>query len=214
VTAALLTPADFRLAWGADGLVRLQRDRVVPGMSDDATHFLVGSGLPALTSYFEGDNEQKITFCRLGLGLSPILQERIVGGPLPADWSVYWVIGDEFFCNGSAWWCLHKAGHVVRIDIELTEPIELANSSVADFATALWAAVTWSQVCDRSPALWPSQVDRLRDELISLDAPGMRSEHSFWPRYLAFIRNEPPASSGWTKGSRSDGECAWKAGPW
>src|SRR5688572_13055556 len=116
---------EFVHVWGADSLVQLPKQLATAPIPTDACEFLVRIGLPALIHHISGSTEGKITFCRLGTGLSPILSEETGGPALPSDWSVYWVLGDEFFCNGSAWWCIHQdTGQIDRIDIELDTPID------------------------------------------------------------------------------------------
>ena len=211
----LLTPNEFASAWGADALVRLPSPLGTAPIPSDARQFLVQAGLPALIRYFSGSTGGKITFCRLAVGLSPVLGEKTVGPPLPSEWSAYWILGDEFFCNGSAWWCVHeRTGRVDRIDIELDRPIEFANSSVAHFASAVLAASSWSDGPGRAAAEWPSEVDRFRRELAALDEASMESDRNFWPVYLNFIRDEGPHLGAFEKGSRSEGERALEAGPW
>ena len=168
-----LTPEDFARAWSAGAVQPLAAS--LPGpIPSDARVFLMRAGLPALIRYFGGSTECKITFCRLASGLSPVSSDR--RAPPPREWSVYWVLGDEFFCNGSAWWCIHACtGQIVRIDIELAQPIEFANSGAAHFATAVLAAVVWSSRPSRSPEEWPSEVDQFKRELGSIDPASTES---------------------------------------
>jgi SUKH-4 immunity protein len=209
-----LTADKIARAWGDDALVRLPTALATAPIPSDAREFLVQAGLPALVRYFGGSTEVKATFCRLAMGLSPVLGEKTGGPPLPPEWSVYWILGDEFFCNGSAWWCIHEqTGHVNRIDIELNQPIKFANSSVAHFASAVLAASSWSDRCSRSAENWPSEVDRLKRELADLDSSSMESDRNYWPVYLDFIRDEDPHLCAIEKGSRSEGEQALQAGP-
>jgi hypothetical protein len=210
-----VTPEEFARVWGADALVRMPSSLATAPIPSDARNFLVQFGLPALIRYFGGSTDGKITFCRLESGISPALSEKTVGPPLPSDWSVYWVLGDEFFCNGAAWWCIHeKTGQVDRIDIELDPPIEFANSSVVHFASAILAASLWSDSCSRSADEWPSEVDRFKRELAALDPASMGSDRNFWPVYLNFIRDEGPHLGDFKKGSRSEGKRALQEGPW
>jgi hypothetical protein len=124
-------------------------------------------------------------------------------------------LGDEFFCNGSAWWCVHeRTGQVDRIDIELSQPIQFANNSVAHFASALRAALAWSDRLGGSAEEWPSAVDQFKRELAMLDPDGMSSRRNFWPMHLEFIREEGPLSGVFEKGTRSEGEHALEVGPW
>jgi len=211
----LPSPEEFARAWGADSLVRLSSRLATAPVPKDCRDFLVHVGLPALIRYFPGSSDGVITFCRLDSGLAPVLEEKTVGPPLPSEWSVYWIMGDEFFCNGAAWWCVHgPTGRVDRIDIEIEPPIEFANSSVAHFASALLGARLWSARSSRSSRDWPSEVDRFKHELAELDPACLQSDRHFWPAYLDFIRSEGPHLGLFEKGSRAEGERALKAGPW
>jgi hypothetical protein len=134
---------------------------------------------------------------------------------MPAEWSVYWILGDEFFCNGAAWWCIHeRTGHSHRIDIELNPPIEFANSSVAHFASAILAASRWAQQHRSSADDWPCRVERFKRELEALDPASTESDRNFWPVCLNFIRDEGPHLGAFEKGTRSAGEQALQEGPW
>jgi hypothetical protein len=210
-----MTPEEFARAWGSDALVQPSAASVPSSILSGARDFLVWAGLPALIRYFGGLTECRITFCRLSSGLSPVLAEETVGPPLPREWSVYWVLGDEFFCNGEAWWCIHeRTGQIDRIDIELAQPIEFVNSSVAHFASALLAALEWSSRISRSAEEWPSEVDEFKRKLAVNDPASMESRRNFWPVYLNFIREEGPQLGAFEKGSRLEGERALQAGPW
>src|SRR5271166_533796 len=159
----LRSPEKFEHAWGADRVVRLPTLAPTAPVPKNDREFLLRAGLPGLIRYFPGSTEGVITFCRLASGMAPILHEKTVGPPLPCEWSVYWIVGDEFFCNGAAWWCVHgPTGRVDRIDIEIEPPIQFANSSVAHFASAVLAASLWSDECSRLAEAWPSEIDRFK----------------------------------------------------
>jgi hypothetical protein len=157
-----------------------------------------------------------ITFCRLAEGLFPVLAEKTVGPPLPREWGEYFILGDEFFCNGSAWWCVHRpTGRVDRIDIEIEPPVEFANSSVGQFAAALLMGTEWSASRSTAAEDWLAEVGRLRATLAGLDPPCMGAGRSFfWPSYLDYLADEGPGVQVFERGSRSEGEQALRAGPW
>jgi hypothetical protein len=212
---ALLTPSEFNRAWGPGNLVRLPSEAAISPIPTEASAFLIQAGLPALIRQFSGSTEEKITFCRLASRLSPVLSEKTVGPQLPDDWSVYWVLGDEFFCNGAAWWSIHQENRsIYRIDIEIDPPIEFANTSIAHFASALLAASVWFEKTSRSPEKWPAELDEFWCELESLDPPSMASGKNYWPMYLNFIRDEGPNLCDFKKGSVAEGKLALNAGPW
>jgi SUKH-4 immunity protein len=215
----LLSPEEFARAWGPDALVRLPRLAEEP-IPSESHEFLVRAGLPALIRYFPdrddpGSTEAVITFCRLASGLSPVLGEKTVGPALPSEWSVYWIVGDEFFCNGAKWWCVHgPTGRVDRIDIQIEPPVKFVNSSVMHFASAILTASVWSARCRRTVEEWPSELDELEGVLQAFDPACMGSTENFWPVCLAFLRSEGPQLWGFEKGSRAEGEEALRAGPW
>jgi hypothetical protein len=216
----MLTPAEFSATWGKEALVRMPQSSIVGEIPSAASQFLVEAGLPAFLRFFDASNLAKVTFNRLQSGITPVLNEKTVGPPLPSDWSVYMTLGDEFFCNGAAWWCLHKdSGHVVRIDIEVdARPIEFANTSVAHFASALMTALRWSESCNHKE--WMSALDRLQQALAAVDPPSMQSDRHFWPSILQFLRDEPEFLQGepqrllFEKGTWSAGQKALEQGPW
>jgi hypothetical protein len=125
------------------------------------------------------------------------------------------VLGDEFFCNGGAWWCIHQEdGSIFRIDIELDDSIEFANTSVAHFTSVLLATVNWSSKCKRTQRNWRQEVDQLADEVGFIDKRAMKSPRHFWYRLLEYFRDEGPPPTSFEKGSRTEGERTQKAGPW
>ncbi len=211
----LISPEEFERSWGSDKLVRLSAQFVAALVSERDREFLKRAGLPAMIRYFAGATDGLITFCRLASGLKPLLSQETVGPALPLEWSIYSIMGDEFFCNGTAWWCIHGAlGHVERIDIEIEQPIEFVNSSVGHFASALLAASMWSGSGSPKKQDWPCDVDRLMAELAEIDPPSMQSRRNFWPMWLNFIRDEGPHLRVFERGSRDEGERALEVGPW
>src|SRR4051812_33728863 len=180
----LISPEEFAHVWGADTLVRVP-EATHATIPQAALRFLAKAGLPALIRLFSGSTESKITFGRLALGLSRVTAEQTIGPPLSPEWSAYWILGDEFFCNGSAWWCAdEQTGAVCRIDIELQHPISFANSSVAHFGAALILASSWSNRWVPSSTRWIDDVECFAQELQALDPASMQDEVSFWPTYV------------------------------
>jgi hypothetical protein len=211
----LLTPDEFAIGWGAGDLVRWDDAAPAGAIPDEARRFLGRVGLPALIRYSEGPRVAKITFCRLGAGPTPVLSEPIVGGPLAAEWSRYRILGDEFFCNGAAWWCIdERSGSVERIDIELGEPIAFANSSVAHFASCALAAVRGSGRWSQRAAEWPSQVAELKRTLAEIDPAAMASDRNFWPHCLDFIDDDGGPPCVVVRGPHAEGLEALSRGPW
>jgi SUKH-4 immunity protein len=212
----LRTPEELERAWGVDSLVKLPPHLAAVPLSVDTLQFLLRPGLPTFIRFFPGYTEGLMTFCRLASGPAQLLAEKTVGPPLPQKWSVYWIIGDEFFCNGSAWWCVHApTGRVDRIDIEIEhQPISFVNTSVAHFASALLAIWFWSAHSGRIVDRWPSEIENLKRELAVLDPPCMQSDKNFWPVHLDFLGSEGPQFRAFEKGSLAEGEAALKAGSW
>src|SRR5262245_42999644 len=136
MSAAILTPEEFARAWGDDALTRLPIDHANVPIPAGARAFLVQAGLPNRITFHAGETGSELTFERLKSGMSSILSEKTVGPPLPRNWSIYWVLGDEYFSNGWVWWCIHQNdGHILRIDGELADPIQFVNTSTAHFAS-------------------------------------------------------------------------------
>jgi hypothetical protein len=210
----LLSPKQFTDAWGADALVRLPYPGPQP-IPDSGREFLTQAGLPALVRFTCGSTNAVITFCRLAHGLSPVLGEKTVGPALPQDWAAYWILGDEFFCNGSAWWCIdERTGRIDRIDVELAQPVEFANSSVAHFAWVAHAVLSWSNRLNRSGNEWSAKVDEIERELMVIDQACMGSRQNFWPVFFDCLRDEGAQAHTFERGSRPDGEQALQAGRW
>jgi hypothetical protein len=208
-----MTAESFAMAWGADSLIRLpaKAASALPLADGD---FLVRAGLPALVRYSFGAGGN-ITFCRLSTGLAPLLSEKFVGPALPREWATYSVLGDEFFCNGSALWCIHRpTGRVDRIDVEIEPPVEFANSSVMQFAGALFAATEWSATRNTASD-WQSEVGKLQTVLAELDPPCMGTGRSFfWSSYLDFLADAGPEVQVFERGSKCEGEQALRIGSW
>ncbi|HEV3418502.1 MAG TPA: SUKH-4 family immunity protein [Pirellulales bacterium] len=208
----MFSPETFAAAWGSEALVRLSSENTTNSIPASAREFLSRAGLPALITYVEDEPLFKITFCRLEAGLTPVLMEKY-HGTLPGDWNCYWVLGDEYFSNGAAWWCIdQRDGRILRIDIELAEPIMLANASVAHFTSALLVAVSWSAQQDCNGLHRPDAVNQLERQLNELDPECMRSGGSFWRRYVARLVGQK--DGGFAKGSMSAGHDALIDGTW
>ncbi|MDB5340433.1 MAG: hypothetical protein JWN70_6052 [Planctomycetaceae bacterium] len=210
----LLTPIDFASDWGVSDLVRLQMVADPADLPASELTFLATTGLPALIRYSPGVSEAVVTFCRLRRGVTKAIDEPIVGGPLSSEWDHYWVIGDEYFCNGSAWWCINAVtGTLERIDIELDHPILFVNTSIRHFASALVVALNCVSHGDTVEE-WRSRLAHLEAKLVELDPQIVIHSRSFWRSYLDFIRDEQPRKCPIERGSLEQGNQALQNGPW
>jgi hypothetical protein len=155
-----------------------------------------------------------MTFCRLESGISTLLEEPL-HSTLSSEWSVYFVLGDDFFCNGSAFWCLHQlTGGIYRIDIELSPPVEFVNSSLTHFASAILAGESFSHDMNDGVERWNTELDFFQRSLGAFDPICLQSPQNFWPRYLSFLRGEGPQARIFIKGSLSEGRQASRTGSW
>jgi hypothetical protein len=111
---------------------------------------------------------------------------------LPTEFAAYWIIGDEVFINGSAWFCITGGtGQLVRIDVEQDDPVEFVNSSVEHFATFLAVLQRWCADNDGSDS-WGDGVHRIQKEMFALEPEIASASKSFWPRLLEAIEEEGP----------------------
>jgi hypothetical protein len=204
-----LTADELHHAWVFGDLVRLRPGERAP-IAGDVRAFLSEAGLPAVWRCNFG-SEGIVTFCRLAQGLASMAEESFVGPPLPLAYGDWYVLGDEYFMNGSALWCVHFwSGEVARIDVQLREPVEWAHSSVPGFAAALLATVRWA--ADRDPGPWPPRLDALASDLDAAD-PGCASK-GFWAHWLDWAREEEPEVGAFRGGTVAEGEAALLRGPW
>lgn len=195
------TPETFAAAWGAEHLVRLPasdpaRDRILL----DTFRFLANAGLPrrmVLSGLFP---EWEISFETLASRLVPILEAvECLGDPETAwppedvpggGWENYFLLGEENFGVGDAVYCLHgPTGHVLRLDVEIPEPISLVNTSVARLAGSLLVLREWSRSCRRGEGEWPAELQRLEEELREADPAAMEDEAG-WFGLVATLRDE------------------------
>jgi hypothetical protein len=192
MSSTLLTPDEFVHAWGSDGLIGLPEQTIAAPIPEDARMFLVKAGLPRHITFAHKSLPSEMSFVRLSDGLQNVIAVQTVGPAFPSGWSVYWIMGEESFDNGSAWFCIHQdSGHVVRMDIELDNPISLVNTSVAHLATAILLSCSWSQESARQ-GQWSAMVDQLGDSLRRSDPGALRSKDTFWNGILDEMRNVGP----------------------
>jgi len=89
--------------WGVDKLVRLPRSCADLPLPRETLDFLVEAGLPGLF-HSKVSQEIDVTFCRLARGIASVTHEEPGHIDWGEEWSSSWVIGDEFYCRGAAWW--------------------------------------------------------------------------------------------------------------
>lgn len=124
-------------------------------------------------------------------------------------------MGDEFFDSGSAWWCIHaQTGHVYRIDLAREQPFDFVNASVAQFASAAFATLSWSNRLKRSVTQWATKLDELTRQIAAIDPASLKPTGSFWPAYLDHLRDDQPHLGVFKKGTVSDGQQALRVETW
>ncbi len=211
----LLSADEFGTSWGHEFLVRMCTPVAGTSIPESVLHFLTCTGLPALVCYTERSMELKITFCRLASGIERFATDDLVDGSHRIDWTPYWIIGDEYFCNGSALWCLNSlTENVERLDPELPQPIEFVNSSLAHFASCLVAAIRVSAQWSTDPRDWPHQIAQLKRVLAEIDPAIPSSERCFWQICLDYVDDDGGPPCVFKKGSLLDGTRALSEGPW
>lgn len=187
-----LTAQEFAAAYGARSLVRLAERGATGRVPEEAITFLRSVGLPARIVYHEFVSGAEVTFRQLGCGLWPLRAEGLRKPP-PESWSRLWVIGDEYFVQGAAWWCIAEgSGHVVRLDPDVGDDGDLVNTSVARLASALLAAIRWTETVSYTAPNWSAQLDSLEQRIRSLDTEAMEDRRGFWRRWFQVVRSEVP----------------------
>lgn len=208
---SVLTPPEFREAWSAEHLTRLPSGAAPPSIPAEAAVFLTEAGLPKRFVLAHPTIPSTITFNRLSRGLTPLLAEPMVGPPPPREWSPYLVLGDEKFDetsgNAGAWYCIEQgAGHVLRVDPELDNPVSLVNTSVPRFASSMLAAVTWSSHVRASSASWRTAISFLTSVIEALDPVAFDDETSHWRLVVQGVIDEKPGAFQFF-GGPSEGSC-------
>lgn len=90
--------------------------------------------LPERTSWQFDHMQLDFNFSILNQELKTILDDKEIYGELPKDWSRFFVFGIEEYPNVSALLCLDiNNSSIVKIDVELEDPIVLINSGGEEF---------------------------------------------------------------------------------
>jgi hypothetical protein len=191
--ASAFAPDAFLQRWGRASLLQLPPTghlaRTLPASSRE---FLWKAGLPLGVETHEHVHGSGLTFRRLRNGGRQLIEEWPKIGP-PAEWSPFWIIGDEYFCQGSAWWVIHdRTGEISRVDPCRDPAIYLVNVDAAHFAQSLLAAVEWTEHCRYIARDWSQQIASLRTALRQVDPPAAASPHSHWMHFTDVIECEPP----------------------
>lgn len=186
-----LTPAAFVSAWGNERLTKVSG---YPQLPSDAIAFLTHAGLPTLIKIFHRDTLMKHSYSRLSKGVRRLCNELNQEPAIPDDWKSYWVLGDETLEGGChAAICIHQpTAKIVRIDVEVDEPIKFMNGSVALLATSLNMVVTCSEEYSVSRLSADAAVDKLETSFRALDPEAMSSDDNYWPFTLREMRDLGP----------------------
>lgn len=190
-----LQPKDFIQNWPNSELVRLTENLPVPDrLSQNAISFLQQAGLPARIVLEHPEMTHEISFEKLSEGLYPVTdifesfeEEFDDSEPLNG----FWVIGEESFDNGSAYFCIAESTNLVtRYDPEIDEQPVFVNSSIACFASCLLIATKWSE----TPLLtdWETAIDFLKAEIEHCDPFALIESDNFWTYLIDAIQDAGP----------------------
>ena len=140
-----MSPSAWKKSWSPDPLVfRKTKTQQLP---TGAHTFLETHGLPRVL-VIECENPFELRFKqvtkKLGLYTDRFGPNAFTDAEAQ-EWGDRYIIGDEEFCNGGAFFCVHRdTGTVTRIDPETSNPEMPVNSSLEQFATALLILRNWS----------------------------------------------------------------------
>jgi hypothetical protein len=110
-------------------------------------------------------------------------------GEMPSEWSRYWHLADQEYCQGGGWICIEgKNGRLVVIDLDQRNPIYLLNSSHRNFYTTLAHFLEWSETTDGMTA----ETIRLRDALRRQDCIPPDELESFWMNFIDATLDSDP----------------------
>lgn len=194
----VLTPREFANRWGTR-LVAAPNAGQFPGSAAD---FLSQAGLPRAFTFAHPEIPLQGSFDRLGKDIEILSNEPFVGPEAPRTWAAFLVIGEHYFDNGSALYCVEKdSGQVFLVDVELDEPFQFLNTSIPAFATCLEATADWTAQWSIHGD-WLSAIDSLRTTLTQIDSMAFSARESaptrlaFWPMLLDEMRRQPPGTVG------------------
>ncbi len=195
MSAYPLQPKDFIRNWPNSDLIRLPGSLPVPDrLSQDAISFLQQVGLPARIVLKNLGSLHDISFEKLSEGLYPVTD---IFGSFEEEsddsesLNGFWVIGEESFDNGSAFFCLPESTNLVtRFDPEIDEQPVFVNSSVACFASCLLIVTKWSET--PSSADWESAIDFLKAEIEHCDPFALIESENFWTYLIDAIQEAGP----------------------
>ena len=72
------------------------------------------------------------------------IKDADISGDIPAEWLSFRVFGEETFSNGSALLCINGAdGSIIRLDVELDDPVSVLNSGMSRFVGSFLALDGW-----------------------------------------------------------------------
>jgi hypothetical protein len=152
-----------------------------PADKQGPTHKRVPSWAKPIGTTWQSTNAT-MQFARAAGPLITLASEDFGTWRPPSAWHQHWVIGEEQFVNGSALWTVHQeTGCVYRVDVELSTPVSLANTSLARFCSSLVCVADWSARCPTPEAASsPSNVATLSQALSAIDPAALQDRSSFW----------------------------------
>jgi hypothetical protein len=140
-----------------------------PALPADCLHLLTDYGLPRQFN-IHCCNDITLKFSGTATPLAEIwkrdLDRGYQMGDMPSEWSRFWHLADQEYCQGGGWICVEEStGRLLVIDLDQPEPIYLLNSSVGRFYTTLGHFLDWSEKTDGGPEVTAI----LRDALLNQD---------------------------------------------
>jgi hypothetical protein len=173
--------------WDAADLVRLPPDDPSrESLPPETFEVLTRTGLPQRLIFSWEAREMELSFLPLASGIR-LLRDEASYAELREEWSHYWIVGEEDFDVGGAWWCLDgRNGHVLRIDPELDDPVSLVNASVPRLSRCLLEALDWARSRAGGGISPPAETERLGEALRRCDPHA--AETGFWAGFLLEVR--------------------------
>ena len=180
------SPSEFTTRWPGS-LRPIAMTAPHPALPEDCRTLLTEFGLPGevaiscyndITLRFSGEVTPlaRIWERDLKRGLQLMVWDH-EPGEMPRGWTRYWHLADQEYLQGGGWLCVEEGtGRLVVIDLDLSEPIYLLNSSVRSFYTTLAHFLEWSERTGGGPA----DTIRLRDALSRQDCVPPEELEPFW----------------------------------
>lgn len=165
--------------WSSSKLVKLPFD-FQANVNLGGIKYLQNVGFPDYLNTNISDMEFIIDFRDISKGL-PRLSELDFGLPNPKEWSHYYVLGDETFCNGSSLWVYYiDTGETFRFDVELDDPFWETGTSIETLSLSFLTFYYWYRKLFKLSDSWEEQIRILDDLLLKADPKLYGSNRGFW----------------------------------